>query len=130
MVVFSERALHFKSQPEGWVALCDNDCGAWVYRDLSDGKIKNAEVSKKDSEHWGTCSTLEHVWMIASGLNWYPSYSFLKEVEDIIEAAHKLETKIAQRKSHNALAGLEWDMWKRQRRIEKRQLRRMKGLDV
>ena len=116
---FSARALENK-RLGSFIALCDNDCSAWVYKDLEDGKIKNAEVSKKDSEHWGTCSVLKHVWMIASGLNWFPSYSFLQEVEDIIEAAHKLEKKIEGRKQHNKLAKAEWDEWKKKRRQEKR----------
>jgi len=130
MVDFSDAALYFKTQDGGWIALCDNDCGAWVYKDLSDGKIRNAEKSKKDSEHWQTCSTLEHVWMIASGLNWFPSYSFLKEVEAIIAAAHELERKINARKDHNVLARQEWDEWKRKRRAEKKEQRRLKGLAV
>jgi hypothetical protein len=130
LVDFSDMALYYKTRPGGWIQLCDNDCGAWVYKDLSDGKIRNAEKSKKDSEHWGTCSTLQHVWMIASGLNWFPSFSFLKEVEKIIEAAKELEKKINARKEHNILAREEWEEWKRQKRTKKREERKLKGLAV
>lgn len=125
---FSERALRNKSIPNGWINLCDNLCGAWVYYDFATGTIRNAEISKKDSEHWETCSVLKHVWMIASGLNWFPSHSFLKEVEAIIKAAGELEKKINQRKEHNKLAKIEWDEWKKKKRAERSQQRREKGL--
>lgn len=83
-VHYSTRALQNKHT----IDLCDNDCGAYIYR--YNGQYYNAEITKKDSLHKDTCSVLLKTWMIAESLNWFPDYSFLHHTEKLIEDIVKM----------------------------------------
>lgn len=123
---FSQRALKNK-RLGSLIELCNNDCGAWVYYDLETKTIRNAEIHKKDSLHWETCSTLKRTWMIASAMNWFPSYSFINQARAFIESAKQmypiaieLEKSLETRQAYNAQAKLDWDDEKKKKTQEKK----------
>jgi hypothetical protein len=126
---FSHRALVNKEKGS-LIALCDNDCGAWIYYDIQTKTIRNAEVHKKDSLHWETCSTLKRTWMIASAMNWFPSYSFINQARAFIDHAKQmydlaitLESGLNIREQINKDCKVQWDEEKKKKTQEKKMKR-------
>lgn len=130
---FSAKAIKNRNLPGGWIELCNNDCGAWVYYDFETKTIRNAEYHKNDSDHSETCSVLKKAFMIAASLNWYPSYSFEEQTQAFIKSAKEmflvalaLEKSLEWRKGFNIQARFDWDAEKKKKTKEKQEKRKEK----
>lgn len=119
----------YKKNPN-LIDLCDQNCKAWIYYDPEDGKIHNAEISKKDSIH--ICPVKEYAKKLMMSFNWYPSFSFLEQAYAFIEqskrnykAALLLEANLQHRQELNLQATKALEESKKELRTDKKKRREL-----
>lgn len=88
---YSEQALYNKFFRNGWIELCNNDCGRLVYRDIESDTVRNATGTDADLLHKDSCDFLKDLREAARSFNWYPNLAIDPALNATFEAYEESE---------------------------------------